>query len=151
MVRDLTKVTEIELRYKRGRKERNNPVIINAESAYRLFRSHWNMGQIELIEEFKLLLLNRQREVLGLVNLAKGGCHGVTVDAKLIFAAALKSGASFIILAHNHPSGNLNASDADCTITENLQKGAIFLGMDILDHLIITKTGWMSFANDGLL
>lgn len=151
MGRNLTKVTEIELRYKRGRHEKNNPVIINSESAYRLFRSHWNMGQIELIEEFKFLLLNRQREVLGLVNHAKGGAHEVIVDPKLIFAAALKSGASSIILAHNHPGGNLNASEADCTITENLQKGAMCLGMDILDHLILTKTGWMSFANDGLL
>ena len=106
---------------------------------------------IELIEEFYILLLNRSNKVLGCTNISKGGVSGTVVDAKVIFAAALAANASSVILAHNHPSGNLKPSHADKEITQKLKGGGELLDIAVLDHLIITKDGYTSFADEGYL
>jgi DNA repair protein RadC len=102
-------------------------------------------------EEFKILLLNRANEVLGIYPLSKGGITGTVVDQRLIFAVALKCNATGIILCHNHPSGKLLPSEADITLTKSICKCADLLEINLLDHLIITKNGFYSFSNEGKL
>lgn len=125
--------------------------ITSSKSAYELIIANWNMNTIQLQEEFKALFLNRANNVLGIYHMSKGGVAGTVVDVKLILAAALKSNASAIIIAHNHPSGNLNSSSQDRALTKKIKKATSYLDLDLLDHLIITKQGYFSFVDAGLL
>ena len=79
-----------------------------------------------------------------------GEISGVVADPKRIFQAALKANASSIILAHNHPSGNLNASQQDIALTKKIKKGAEFLEIAVLDHLIITDESYKSLADENM-
>ena len=76
---------------------------------------------------------------------------GTVADPKLIFAAALKACASSIILAHNHPSGNLKPSQSDIDLTRKLKDGGKLLEIQMLDHIIVTTEGYYSFADEGLV
>lgn len=119
--------------------------------AYKLFLESWNLGTIELQEEFKILLLNRANQVLGIYELSKGGVSGTLVDPKLVFSVSLKCNATSILLAHNHPSCNLNPSESDKALTNKLVEAAKFLDIRILDHIIISKYNFFSFSDEGLL
>ncbi|MFK7113792.1 RadC family protein [Flavobacterium columnare] len=121
------------------------------QSVYELLLSHWNDGTIQLQEEFKVLLLNRANAIIGIYNLSKGGCAGTVVDVKLLFAVALKCNASAIIVAHNHPSGSLKPSEQDEKITKRIKEAGKLFDIGVLDHLIVTKFGFYSFANEGKL
>ena len=113
--------------------------------------SCWNRNTIELQEEFKVLLLNRGNKVLGVYPLSKGGVSSTIVDLKLLFSVALKTNASGVILSHNHPSGNLNPSNVDENLTIKIKQASEFLDIKLLDHLIITKDGYYSFADNSKL
>jgi DNA repair protein RadC len=125
--------------------------ITSGDVAFELLLSLWDLNTIELQEEFKILLLNRANEVLGIYPLSKGGITGTVVDSRLIFAVALKCNATGIILCHNHPSGTLKPSNTDITLTKSIKKCADFLDITLIDHLIITKNGFFSFLNEGKL
>lgn len=142
-------LSEIKVSYSNANREKLK--IAGSNTAFNLLLACWNKGTIELQEEFKILLLNRSNQVLGVYPLSKGGVSGTLVDPKLVFSVALKCNASGIILAHNHPSGNLNPSESDKTLTNKLIKASVYLDIKILDHLIITKTGFTSFADEGLM
>ena len=144
----LFKVSEIELHYKSNIQPSERPKIKSSSDAYQVFLEMWS-DKIEFVEEFNLLLLNRANHVIGFVNLSKGGVSGTVVDAKLVFATALKANASGIIIGHNHPSGNTKASKADLALTQKLKKGAAFLDLNLLDHLIITPHTYTSLADEG--
>jgi DNA repair protein RadC len=90
-------------------------------------------------------------KVLGVVEISTGGTAGTYVDAKLVFAAALKSNCQTIILAHNHPSGYLQPSLEDEGLTQRLVEIGHLLSLPILDHIILTSEGYYSFADDGKL
>jgi DNA repair protein RadC len=83
--------------------------------------------------------------------LSKGGITATLVDVRLIFKHALEIGATGIVLCHNHPSGTLKASDADIKITRKIKLAADSLDITILDHLIITEHGFLSFTDEGIL
>lgn len=102
-------------------------------------------------EEFWLLLLNRANEVIRPLQVSQGGVSGTVADPKIIFKFALEYLASSIILVHNHPSGNLKPSEADKDLTRRLVSAGKLLEIPILDHLIFTDGGYLSFADDGLL
>ncbi len=142
-------IAEIKLSYSTSKSKKPN--ITDSKAAYKYFKAAWNMDIIELQEEFRILLLNRARQLLGIYLVSTGGTAGTVVDAKLIFAVALKSGASSIILAHNHPSGNLRASQMDISITKKLRSGALFLDLEITDHIILGKDSYTSMADDGII
>ena len=145
----MNEVAEIKISYSTS----NTPKIkiTSVDKAYQLLLKSWNLDTIELQEEFKVLLLNRANEVLGIYPLSKGGITGTVVDSRLIFAVVLKCNATAIIIAHNHPSGNLKPSNNDITITNSIKKCADFLEITLIDHLIITKNGFFSFSNEKLL
>ncbi len=144
-------VREIELVYKSKVKPSNRPLIDTASTAYKLLLSHWDENNIELVEQSVALLLNRANRVMGIYRLSIGGITGTVVDQRLLFTAALKLNANSIILAHNHPSGNLTPSQQDKAITDKIVMGGKYLDIKLVDHLIITTEGYYSFADEGMI
>lgn len=144
-------VAEIRLTYKSKVKASERPQINQSQDVHKLLLENWNFEIIEFIEEFKIMLLNRANRVLGIVNISQGGMAGTIADPKVIFAAALKSAASQIILIHNHPSGNLKPSQADISLTRKLKTGGELLDIAVLDHIILTKDSYLSLAEEGII
>ena len=145
----LNEVAEIKVSYSTNNSSKIKITSVN--KAFELLLSCWDMETIELQEEFKVLLLNRSNEVLGIYPLSKGGITGTVVDSRLIFAVALKCNATGIIICHNHPSGKLLPSEADIILTKKIKKCADFLDISLIDHIIVTKNGFYSFSNEGNL
>lgn len=107
---------------------------------------------MDVVESAYLIHLKTNNQVLGVQRLAIGGTRATVIDPKLVFATALKALSAGIILAHNHPSGNLAPSQSDRALTERLFKGAKLLDMKLLDHLILTPDGgYYSFADEGVM
>jgi DNA repair protein RadC len=102
-------------------------------------------------EQFWVVLLNRANRVIRKVQISQGGVAGTVADPKIIFKSALDDLASGVILAHNHPSGNLSPSQADITLTQKLKEGGRLLEIQVLDHLIVGGHKYFSFADEGLL
>lgn len=142
-------VAEVELIYKSKVNRSLLPTITCPHDAYAIFVESWDKNKIDYVEEFKVMMLNRANKVLCIYPLATGGTTCVTVDTKLIFTAALKSGAAIIILAHNHPSGQLTASAADKQLTAKVVQAGKFLDIPVADHIIVTSEGYYSFARGG--
>ena len=101
-------------------------------------------------EEFWILYLNNSNKVIYKAQLSKGGITGTVVDIRLVFKTALEQNATSIILTHNHPSGKLLASEADIQITKKLKLAGQQMDIVILDHIIITETGFYSFQDEGI-
>ncbi|HEV3413402.1 MAG TPA: JAB domain-containing protein [Puia sp.] len=144
-------VAEVELVYHSKVKAADRPKVDNTGAAYKVLLNCWNKDTIELLEEFKVMLLNNRLSLLGIYELSKGGISATFVDPRLIYAAALKAAATSIILAHNHPSGELRPSRADEDLTRRIVQGCTLLDIKVNDHLIITPDKYFSFANEGLL
>jgi len=102
-------------------------------------------------EEFWVLLLNRANRVIKKYQVSQGGVAGTVADPKIIFKVALEELASGIVLAHNHPSGNLTPSQADIDLTKKLKEGSKLLEIQVLDHLIIAGQKYFSFADEGMV
>ena len=102
-------------------------------------------------EEFWILFLNRNNLVIGKEKISSGGVAGTVVDAKNVFLKTIqKERATGIILCHNHPSGNLNPSQADISLTKKLKAGGQLIDISVHDHLIISEKGYYSFADEGI-
>ncbi|HMP99296.1 MAG TPA: DNA repair protein RadC [Cyclobacteriaceae bacterium] len=102
-------------------------------------------------EEFWILLLNRAHQVIKKQQISTGGVSGTVADPKIIFKYAVESLASGLILVHNHPSGNLKASQHDIVLTQKLIASGKSLDIKVLDHIIFTNNGYFSFADEGLM
>lgn len=144
-------VSEIELHYRTNVKPSERPKITCSQDAYDILHQHWSDEKLELREEFKILLLNRANRVLGIVNISTGGVSGTVADPKIIFSSALKANACSIILAHNHPSGNLKPSEADIKLTTRMKKAGQLLDISVLDHIILTSDHYFSMADNGII
>jgi DNA repair protein RadC len=147
----LWQVAEIQLSYRHAIKNSARPSINSSREAYAILAQHWDADKIDFVEQFKVILLNRANRVLGIYEVSTGGVSGTVADPKLVFAAALKANASSLMLAHNHPSGNLRPSEADIQLTRKLREAGKFLELPVLDHVILTSEGYFSFADKGLL
>ena len=143
-------ITEISINYKSKVKASERPKVKSSKDAERCFRSIWS-DKIEYVEECYVLLLNRDNKVLGFVKISTGGTVGTVVDIKLLFHAALKANAHSIILAHNHPSGNLQPSNADIELTKRVKEAGNLMEIPLLDHFILTAEGYYSFTDEGVL
>lgn len=102
-------------------------------------------------EEFWMISLNRACTQISVKRISDGGITGTVVDVRRIFKLALEENAISIILAHNHPSGNLSPSEADKQITRSLKNAGNTMDIQVKDHLIISNNGFFSFADEGLL
>lgn len=124
------------------------PVINSSKIAYELLRG--KLGDLNQ-EEFHIILLNRANKLITIEKTSEGGISQTVVDQRVIFRKALNVNASAIILAHNHPSGNLNPSQADIEITKKIEKSGNLIGIELLDHIIVSATAYYSFKDEGIL
>ncbi|MFW2135008.1 JAB domain-containing protein [Chryseobacterium sp. TY4] len=146
----MNSISEIEVAYRPLSTTILNP-ITQSKDAYDLIIREWDDNILEMIEEVKVIFLNRTNKQIGIYNLAKGGITGCVVDIRIILSIALKTLATGVILVHNHPSGNLKPSTEDKKITNELKKACEIMNITLLDHLIVTKKGFFSFADENLL
>jgi DNA repair protein RadC len=133
-------------------KRRNEAIIIakdkisSSRDAFEILRG--KIGDLPY-EEFWIILLNKANKVIRTCNISEGGISGTVVDPKKIFKIALDHHASSIILGHNHPSGNLQPSEADQKITKKIRDAGNMLDVAVLDHIIIGDDRYYSFADEG--
>jgi DNA repair protein RadC len=142
------KASEIKLSYKR---KVSGLKVTTSMEAEEVFRGHWEPDTIDLHESFVVMFLSRANEVLGLLKVSQGGVSHVPVDIKSIYQGALLCNASHIIAAHNHPSGNLKASQADIQLTKQIEDAGRLFQIKLLDHLILTSSGYYSLADEGMI
>jgi DNA repair protein RadC len=147
----LNNVAEVQLSYKSNVPVKQRPQIQNSGEAVQVFRMFWDEDTIELQESFMIMLMNRANRVIGIYKVSQGGLTGTVVDIRIVFVAALKAAAGSMILAHNHPSGNLKPSEADKTLTNKLRDAGKLLEIQVLDHIILSTEGFFSFADEGIM
>lgn len=102
-------------------------------------------------EEFWVMLLNRGNKIIDTFMVSQGGISGTVIDVRLILKNALEKMASSIILCHNHPSGTMQASEADLQITKKINDASTIMDISVLDHLIIGGNSYLSLADEGIL
>lgn len=102
-------------------------------------------------EEFWVVFLNRSNKVIGKRKISQGGITGTVTDIRIILKNALENLATSIILCHNHPSGNLQPSEADISITRRLKESSALMDISLLDHLIVAGKSYFSFADENLI
>ncbi len=102
-------------------------------------------------EEFWVMFLNRGNKIIDTFMVSQGGISGTVIDVRLILKKAIEKLASSLILCHNHPSGTIQASNADISITKKIIDAAKIMDITVLDHIIITQNSFLSFADNGML
>lgn len=142
-------VNEIKLSYSRkGNCERS---VASSWDATEIFREHFDADELDYRESFFALYLNQANKVLGIKKISESGISSTLVDVRIVLQAALLCNASGIIVAHNHPSGNLNPSSSDIKMTAQIKEASKVMNMTLLDHVILTSDSHYSFADDGMI
>lgn len=118
---------------------------------YKYFRNVFDLDQLDVREEFIAVFLNQAKNTVGYYRVGVGGMTSVVVDIRLLFRAALECGATAMVVAHNHPSGNLTPSREDDKITIKIKEAGVLLDIRLLDHMILTnsKDNYYSYADEG--
>jgi DNA repair protein RadC len=102
-------------------------------------------------EVFAVIFLNQANKIIHFEVISKGGITGTVADPRIILKLALEFGAVGIILCHNHPSGNLNPSNADKAITKKIGDASSLMDIKLLDHIIVSDEGYYSFMEEGMI
>ena len=127
------------------------PEKIQISSSSDLFKVlHPFLGDLQT-EEFWAVFLNQSNRIVGKSRLSAGGINQSVVDVRILFKTALEILATGVVIAHNHPSGNLKPSQEDLKITKQISEAGKILNIQMLDHLIITQNSYLSFADENLL
>ena len=142
-------VSEVELTYKNNVPYNQRQKISNSQGAYEILTNLFPENTMDYRETFIVLYLNRANQVLGYSVISQGGTSNTTVDIKMVIQTALLANASCIMLAHNHPSGNVQPSSDDNKITKRIMEAAKLFDITVLDHLIITNENYYSFTDNG--
>jgi DNA repair protein RadC len=124
--------------------------ILSPDDAYNFIKQFYG-DDIEIFESVFILLLNQASQTIGYAKISQGGITGTVIDVRLVAKYAVESLAVGVILAHNHPSGNLKPSQADINITEKCKNALAILDIRVSDHIILTNEGYTSFTQLGLL
>jgi len=143
-------IAQVELVYRNKVKAADRPRVKSSKDAYDLLLSTWDKNKIELVESFKILLLDRRSACLGISEVSIGGISDCVADARIIFAIALKARASNLILAHNHPSGLVDPSEADIKLSKKLYQAGQILDVNVLDSIIVTPDNYYSLADNAM-
>lgn len=148
---EILQVAEITVSYRPAISRK--PVICQSLDAYTELKEFFPEELIQLQEMFVVMYLNRANRVIGIYRLSVGGLTGTVADIRLILGTALKVAATAIILAHNHPSGNLRSSKADELITTKIKEACKCMDINLSDHIILSSIDgqYLSFADEGLL
>ena len=149
MKKSVSHLNEITLEYTK-RLFSNTGVKCSSDAANVAREIYGNTNsKIDLKEYFFVICLNRANEVIGYHKVSEGGVSQTVVDARIIFATAVKCLATGIILLHNHPSGNLKPSQQDRDMTRKIADAGKLLDVALIDHLIITSESYYSFIDNG--
>ena len=125
------------------------PKIESSRDVFDLLLPNWL--DIDYVESFHVVLLNRGGRLIGVSKISVGSVSGTVADPKKIFQTALKANATSVILCHNHPSGQTRPSKNDEDITKRCGEAGKFLDLPVLDHIILTRAEYFSFADEGML
>lgn len=148
-VRAINIIAALELGRRRKASDINQEQKIRSSSdVYEIF--HALLSDLNH-EEFWVLYLNRSNKVLSRLRISQGGISGTITDVRLIMKTGIELLASSIIICHNHPSGNREPSEADIRITGKIKEASAFFDISVLDHIIVTDSGYYSFADNGAL
>ncbi len=150
MKTDYFNIPEITVSYKDNVKASERAVIRCSDDAAKIL-AHAFEGCLEHHEEMYVLFLNRANRLLGISCISKGGMSETSVDIRIILQTALKVHCCSLMVSHNHPSESILPSPQDINLTKNIKKGCEAIGIQLLDHLIITEGNYSSFADEGLL
>ena len=142
-------LSEIHVSYKPGLV--SSKTISTSKEAFEILATLFPKDTICLQEQFVVLYLNRANRLLGSYQLSIGGITGTIADVRLILSVALKTLATGLILAHNHPSGNLKPSEADIQLIQKLKDASKLMDIEWLDHMILNSNGYFSFTKDGII
>lgn len=148
-VKAITIIAALELgRRRKDSSPLQRPVIRCSRDVYEIF----NPILCDLPhEELWIALTNRSGKVIEKHKISQGGIYETSVDLRIIMKAAIQSLATGIVMCHNHPSGNLRPSPQDDKLTSRLKSAAQLLDISILDHIIVTDSGYYSYADEGRL
>ncbi|MDR1865547.1 MAG: JAB domain-containing protein [Bacteroidales bacterium] len=146
-------VCEVKISYRPAVKPSERPLLNNSSGIYKLLVENevFDPSTIEYREFFKVLLLNSANRLLGITHLSEGCIDQTIVDIRHIMQAAILANATGIVLCHNHPSGNLQPSPPDDSMTENVRKACNIFSIRLTDHLIISSENYYSYADEGRL
>jgi len=143
-------IANLELKAKKTPSNFEKVKIISSNDAFKVIKQFY-FDDIDIFESFFILCLNRNNQTIAYAKISQGGVAGTVVDIKLIAKYAIDCLASGVILAHNHPSGDLKPSNEDLAITKRIKEGLKILDIQVLDHLILTSQGYLSFGDEGIL
>ena len=143
------KVAEVSLSYKNSVPYNKRTKVKDAKDAYKVMLKIHDDDTLDYTETFRVLYLNQNNHVLGCRTISEGGLASTCCDVRTILQGALLTNAVGIILAHNHPSGNVTPSLSDIKTTNQITKAAKLLDIQVLDHIIYTRENCYSFADDG--
>lgn len=142
------KIPQVRLSYVSDYSVEHPKISISADVA-RFIRSTYQEGEIDYRECFKVVYLDRANKILGFQTISEGGTAATIVDNKMIFTGALLANAHAIVLCHNHPSGTLKPSPEDDKVTNKAAMAGKYLGIEVFDHVIVTKNGFYSYNDEG--
>ena len=142
-----TNMPEITLKYKTGNYKKTK--ISTSLDAFQVLLQLYDDDTVDYKETAYVLFLNKANNTIGWIKISEGGTSSTIIDQKIIFATALKCNASGIILSHNHPSGQLRTSDEDRKMTSNLATIWYIMGIEVLDHVIVCRSGYYSMNEEG--
>lgn len=150
---NISNLGEVTLNYKYHNPSiKDRPLITNASDAVEVIKLVIDMQRIALQEQFIVIYLNQANKVIGTMNVFSGSIKSTVIDIKLILASGILLMSCGVIVAHNHPSGNLKPSREDLALTKRLSTALQYMEMKLVDHFIITPDDdYLSFANEGLL
>lgn len=142
------KINEVEIVYKR--KNSAKPKFNNSNQVYRILYPFFE-DIIDHHESFKILLCDNNNRILGIHHLSEGGLTGTVVDIRIVAQSIILSNAKAVVIAHNHPSGNLKPSSQDKKITEKIKNMCELIEVNLLDHIILTSDSYTSFLDECIL
>ena len=141
---------EVEIHYKRPLFT-ETPTVNHSKDAEKYFREYIHKLRIDVKEFAWIMLLSNANKILGIAEISSGTSNASLINFKEILQLVLRSNASAIALAHNHPSGKLNPSTGDIEITERCKTLLDIMNVNLIDHIIITSESYYSFADNDQL
>lgn len=140
-----------EILLKKGRKKVEvEESVTSSQIGYDIIRKFYG-DEIEIYESFFILLLNRSNTCIGFAKISQGGCVGTVIDVKMIAKFVVDTFATGVILAHNHPSGNLSPSPQDIALTKRIKEAMNIFEVRVMDHLILGNNSYYSMADECVL
>lgn len=143
-------MNKFTLLYETSEEYKTAPKMLNSQDTYERLKPCFE-DVMQYKERGVMLCLNNANKIVGWNVISEGAINGTIMDIKIIMQNALMTNASAIIIAHNHPSGNLKPSHADIKLTDKIKRAGEVMDIKLLDHIIITEEGFFSFADEGMI